>query len=35
MIPTEEKRKAKSERRWHSLAVKTLPALLRGITSNK
>ena len=33
MIPSGEKRKAKSEERWHYLAVKKLSALLRGITS--
>ena len=33
MIPSGEKRKAKSEERWHYLGVKKLSALLRGITS--
>ena len=37
MIPNEEKegREAKSEGRWHYLAVKTLPALLYGTTIRK
>ena len=34
MIPNGEKHEAKSEgQRWHYLAIKTLSALLRGITS--
>ena len=32
MIPNEEKREAKSERRWHYVAVKKISALLRRIT---
>ena len=33
IIPNGEGREAKSEGRWHYLAVKKLSALLRGITS--
>ena len=33
MIPNRKGREAKSEGRWHYIAVKKLSALLRGITS--